>query len=225
MSTPLIRVVDVVKHYPNGDVTAVNHVSLSIDEGEYVVIMGPSGCGKSSLLNLIGALDRPTSGEIYFRDQPLSKLTSLDRFRATEIGFVFQAFHLLPTLTSLENIQVPMFVQPWSLRERVTQAKRLLDLVGMSHRADALPNRLSIGERQRVALARALANQPKTLLADEPTGNLDSKNGEAVLKLFANLHRELKMTLVIITHSSEVSTCAQRVIHLRDGRVCHPHIA
>jgi len=220
----LIRVADVVKHYPNGNVTAVNHVSLSIGRGEYVAIVGPSGCGKSSLLNLIGSLDRPDSGDVFFHDQALSSHPSLDRFRATEIGFVFQAFHLLPTLTALENVQVPMFTQTLSLAQRVERAKELLSIVGMSHRLDALPDRLSIGEKQRVAIARALANKPEVLLADEPTGNLDSHNGKAVMELFDRLHRENGMTLVVITHSDEVANCAQRVIHMRDGQICHESI-
>ena len=217
----LIRVEDVVRYYPNGNVTAVNHVSLTINRGEYVAIVGPSGCGKSSLLNLIGSLDLPTSGNIFFENQSLTTHPSLDTFRATKIGFVFQAFHLLPTLTSLENVQVPMFTQSLTIPQRVERAKELLEIVGMSHRLDALPDRLSIGEKQRVAIARALANNPEVLLADEPTGNLDSVNGQAVLELFDQLHRVNKMTLVIITHSPEVADSAERVIHLRDGRVSH----
>jgi len=215
----LFRLEDVVKYYANGNVTAVNHVSLSIDRGEYLVIMGPSGCGKSTLLNLIGALDKPTSGEIYFRNEPLSKYPSLDRFRASEIGFVFQAFHLLPTLNALENVQVPMFVMPWSVSKRVARAKELLELVGMSHRSTALPSRLSIGERQRVAIARSLANEPCVLLADEPTGNLDSKTGEEVLDIFSKLHQERGTTTVIITHSPELSKRGERVVHMIDGRI------
>jgi putative ABC transport system ATP-binding protein len=215
----LFNIVDVVKHYTNGNVTAVDHVSFSIDRGEYMVIMGPSGCGKSSLLNLIGALDKPTSGEVYFCDQSLSKHPSLDQFRASQIGFVFQSFHLLPTLNSLENIQVPMFVMPWAVSKRVARAKELLDLVGMSHRSRALPSQLSTGERQRVAIARALANEPCALLADEPTGNLDSQTGEEVLDIFSRLHEEKGTTIVVITHSPELAKRAERVIHMIDGRI------
>jgi len=214
----IMRLVDVVRHFPNGEVTAVNQISLSIAEGEYIAIMGPSGCGKSTLLNLMGAIDQPTSGTILFREQPLSKLPSLDRFRSSAIGFVFQAFHLLPTLTAIENVQVAMFVKPWRVKERVERAKHLLDTVGMSHRLNALPNRLSIGERQRVAIARALANEPSILLADEPTGNLDSRNGAEVLKLFKQIHLR-NMTLVVITHSDEVSKEADRIIYLKDGKI------
>ena len=214
----IMRLQDVVRHFPNGDVTAVNHISLSIKEGEYIAIMGPSGCGKSTLLNMMGAIDQPTSGTIFFREQPLSQLPSLDRFRSSEIGFVFQAFHLLPTLSAIENVQVAMFVQPWGSKERIERAKRLLEMVGMSHRINALPNRLSIGERQRVAIARALANEPSMLLADEPTGNLDSRNGEEVLKLFKRIHNQ-NMTLVVITHSDEVAKEADRIIYLKDGKI------
>jgi len=215
----MIRVSDVVMRYPDGDVTALDHVSLCIQRGEYMTILGPSGCGKSTLLNLIGALNSPTSGEVYYEGQPLSKLPSLDRFRSETIGFVFQAFHLLPTLTALENVQVPMFVKTRSVSERVKRARELLTRVGLSHRMNSLPNKLSIGERQRAALARALANEPSILLADEPTGNLDSKNGEEILDLFASLHREQGMTLVVITHSAEVAQRSEREVHLSDGRI------
>ena len=150
--------------------------------------MGPSGSGKSTLLNLLGALDRPTSGEIFFGDQAFSALRSLDRFRAQELGFVFQSFYLLPTLTAAENVQIPMFEGRLRPAERAKKAAELLEIVGMSHRAGHLPTQLSVGERQRVAIARALANDPKVLLADEPTGNLDSKNAQQVLDLFGRLH-------------------------------------
>jgi len=215
----LFNIQNVVKHYCNGNVTAVDHVTFSIDRGEYVVIMGPSGCGKSSLLNLIGSLDKPTSGEVFFCDQALSKHKSLDQFRATQIGFVFQSFHLLPTLNSLENVQVPMFVTPWTVAKRVSRAKELLALVGMSHRSRALPSQLSTGERQRVAIARALANEPCVLLADEPTGNLDSKTGGEVLDIFSKLHKARCSTIVVITHSPELAKRAERVIHMMDGRI------
>ena len=141
--------------------------------------MGPSGSGKSTLLNLLGALDRPTSGDILFEGKSLAKLTDLDRFRASTLGFVFQSFYLLPTLTAFENVQIPMFESSLGSRRRAEKAAELLELVGMSHRANHLPKKLSVGERQRVAIARALANDPKLLLADEPTGNLDSASGKS----------------------------------------------
>jgi ABC-type lipoprotein export system ATPase subunit len=218
-ATPLLVLRDVVRHFPDGDVTAVNHVSLTVHAGEYVVIMGPSGCGKSTLLNIMGGLDTPTSGEVIYKGEPLARCRSIDAFRAVEVGFVFQAFHLLPTLSALENVQIPMFARRSSARERSTAADELLRLVGMEHRRHALPPRMSVGERQRVAIARALANGSRLLLADEPTGNLDSANGVQILDLFTRLHRERGLTLVVITHSEEVAARAGRVIFLRDGRI------
>lgn len=205
--------------YADGDVHALEEVSLEIRRGEYVAIMGPSGSGKSTLLNLLGALDRPSSGEIYFEGQPLSKLADLDRFRSQKLGFVFQSFYLLPTLTAVENVQVPMFETNMTGKERIARANELLAAVSMSHRADHLPIKLSVGERQRVAIARSLANKPSLLLADEPTGNLDSKSGSDVLALFDRLHREQGMTLVVITHSTEVAKRAERIVSIRDGRI------
>lgn len=219
---PILRAVNVGRTYDDGTVRALTNVSLTIDTGEYVAIMGPSGSGKSTLLNLLGALDRPTEGEIFFGGERLSHLSDLDRFRATTLGFVFQSFYLLPTLTALENVQIPMFESALSARERVTKAAELLDLVDMSHRARNLPTKLSVGERQRVAIARALANDPQLLLADEPTGNLDSASGGLVLDLFDRLHRERGLTLVVITHGAEVAARAQRTIWIRDGQICDP---
>jgi putative ABC transport system ATP-binding protein len=217
--TPLLRAERLCKTYPDGQVNALVEVELSIRRGEYVAIMGASGCGKSTLLNLLGALDQPTSGEVYFEGQPLSTIPSLDRFRARKIGFVFQSFFLLPTLTALENVQVPMFEGPLSIRQRVAKARELLGLVGMSERASHRPGQLSVGQRQRVAVARALANDPVLLLADEPTGNLDSRTAAAVLDLFAHLHRDKGMTLVLVTHGQEVAERAERIIRMRDGRI------
>jgi putative ABC transport system ATP-binding protein len=215
----LVRVDRVSRTYTDGSVTALSDVSLEIRRSEYVAIMGPSGSGKSTLLNLLGTLDRPTEGEIYFEDQPLSRLRDLDRFRSQKIGFVFQSFYLLPTLTAIENVQIPMFEGPLSASARAKRAAELLESVGMSHRTKHLPMQLSVGERQRVAIARALANEPQVLLADEPTGNLDSHSGAGVLDLFDQLHRERGMTLVVITHSLEVAERAERIIWIRDGHV------
>ncbi len=218
---PLLRVDHVGRTYTDGAVTALSDVSLDIRRGEYVAIMGPSGSGKSTLLNLLGTLDRPTTGEIYFEDEPLSRLRDLDRFRSQKIGFVFQSFYLLPTLTAIENVQIPMF-EGSLLRatvRRVVRAAELLESVGMSHRSNHLPAQLSVGERQRVAIARALANQPQLLLADEPTGNLDSHSGGDVLDLFDTLHCERGMTLIVITHSLEVAERAERIVWIRDGRL------
>ena len=178
------------KTYPDGRVQALDGVTLGVREGEYVAITGPSGCGKSTLLNVLGVLDRPDAGDVYFRGEKLSARSNrgLDQFRARQIGFVFQSFFLLPTLTARENVQVPMFEGPTrSASERAAKADELLDLVGMGKRAGHRSSQLSVGERQRVALARSLANDPALLLADEPTGNLDSGNAEHVLELLTRL--------------------------------------
>jgi len=216
---PLLQIANVSRIYDDGKVPALVNVSLTIQRGEYLAIMGPSGSGKSTLLNLLGALDRPTSGDIVFDGRSLCEQTDLDNFRASTLGFVFQSFYLLPTLTALENVQIPMFETSLGTRQRATKAADLLNLVGMSHRADHLPAKLSVGERQRVAIARALANDPKLLLADEPTGNLDSVAGNAVLDLFDRLHRERGLTLVVITHDAHVAARAERTVWIRDGRL------
>jgi putative ABC transport system ATP-binding protein len=215
----LFRTEHVSKLYPDGQVHAVEDVSISIRRGEYVAIMGPSGSGKSTLLNLLGALDKPTSGDVLFDGQPLSKARNLDRIRAQSFGFVFQSFHLLPILTAVENVQVPMFEGSLASSARTKKAKELLDLVGMGHRLNHMPQKLSVGERQRVAIARSLANDPIALLADEPTGNLDSVSADGVFELFAHLHREQGMTIVLITHDEEFGHRAQRTIHMQDGHV------
>jgi ABC-type lipoprotein export system ATPase subunit len=216
---PMLRVVDVSRTYEDGSVQALTDVSIEIRAGEYVAIMGPSGSGKSTLLNLLGALDRPTSGDILFEGQSLRERTDLDRFRSATLGFVFQSFYLLPTLTAEENVQIPMFESLLGPRERVAKATELLEVVGLSHRRKHVPSKLSVGERQRVAIARALANDPKLLLADEPTGNLDTASGRTVLDLFDRLHAERGLTLVVITHDSQVAARAQRTIWIRDGRI------
>lgn len=216
---PLLQVVRVSRTYDDGSVQALTDVSLSISRGEYLAIMGPSGSGKSTLLHLLGTLDQPTSGDIIFEGRPINELSDPDRFRASTLGFVFQSFYLLPTLTALENVQIPMFESALGARQRAEKAAALLSLVGMSHRSSHLPAKLSVGERQRVAIARALANDPKLLLADEPTGNLDTPSGNVVLDLFDRLHRERGLTLVVITHDDQVAARAERTIWIRDGRV------
>ena len=215
----LFRTEHLAKLYPDGQVHAVEDVTINIRRGEYVAIMGPSGSGKSTLLNLLGALDRPTAGEVYFDGQSLAKVRSLDRIRAQKFGFVFQSFYLLPILTAVENVQVPMFEGPLPASARVRKAKDLLDLVGMGHRINHMPQKLSVGERQRVAIARSLANDPIALLADEPTGNLDSVSADGIFELFAHLHQEQGMTIVLITHDEEFGHRAQRIIRMQDGRV------
>ncbi|MGC8640873.1 MAG: ABC transporter ATP-binding protein [Isosphaeraceae bacterium] len=215
---PLLRTDRLGKTYPDGQVQALRGVSLELAEHEFVAIVGPSGCGKSTLLNLLGGLDTPSEGDIFFRGKPLSRINR-DRYRAREIGFVFQSFHLLSTLSALENVQVPMFETSWSRRARADRAGRLIEQVGLAHRRDHRPRSLSVGERQRVAIARALANEPSLLLADEPTGNLDSQSQGEILQLLNDLHHQHGLALLLITHSSEVAAAADRVIRLRDGHV------
>jgi putative ABC transport system ATP-binding protein len=222
--TPLIRCENVERLYPDGNVVALRDVHFDIARGEFVAVMGPSGSGKSTLLNLLGGLDRPTAGSILVDGVKLETAAQLDDLRVNKVGFVFQAFHLLPTLTACENVQVPMFEGPLSTAGRKKKAIGLLEQVGMGHRLNHLPGMLSAGERQRVAIARALANDPLMLLADEPTGNLDTATGEAILQLFEGLHRDRKMTLVVVTHSPEVGERAHRLIRLRDGRIIEDRV-
>ncbi|MCC6124070.1 MAG: ABC transporter ATP-binding protein [Pirellulales bacterium] len=215
----LLRTEHISKLYPDGEVHAVEDVSIGIRRGEYAAIMGPSGSGKSTLLNLLGALDLPTTGEIYFEGEAFSTIKNLDRFRSEKLGFIFQSFHLLPILTAAENVQVPMFEGSLPTAARMKKARELLETVSMEHRANHLPLKLSVGERQRVAIARALANDPILLLADEPTGNLDSHTAAEIFDLFERLHRERGMTIVLITHDPDLADRAQRIIRMQDGRL------
>lgn len=217
--TCILRTEQLSKVYPDGSVSALVDLNLEIPEGQFLAVMGPSGSGKSTLLNLLGGLDLPTSGKIFFRDQPLGDWRTLDRYRSEQIGFVFQSFHLLPTFTALENVQIPMFMGKHTAREREQLAVELLKLVGLSSRLRHLPNQLSVGERQRVSIARALANSPVVLLADEPTGNLDTKTGAAIMELFEQLRADRGVTLIVVTHTPEVSARAERLLTLRDGRI------
>jgi len=217
--SPILRADHVSKLYTDGQVTALVDVSLEIYRGEYVSIMGHSGSGKSTLLNMLGMLDRPTSGEVFLDGQPVSQVRNLDSLRAQKIGFVFQSFYLLPVLSAMENVQVPMFEGKLPLSQRPKKAIELLELVKLSHRVNHLPQQLSVGERQRVAIARALANDPLLLLADEPTGNLDSKSADTVFDLIAQLHRERGMTIVLITHSEDLGVRADRIVRMEDGRL------
>lgn len=215
----LLEVVDVHRDFDAGHVLALRGVSLKIEKGEFVAIIGSSGSGKSTLLSLLGALDTADKGEILFKGEAVTKLKDPAAFRAQNIGFIFQAFHLLPTLTALENVQVPMFEMGWSVAERQRKARELLEAVGMDHRLDHLPSKLSGGERQRVAIARSLANDPHILLADEPTGNLDSKNAVQIMDLLKSVHKEKGMTMILVTHDMHVARAADRIITMRDGQV------
>ncbi|MGO8689952.1 MAG: ABC transporter ATP-binding protein [Thermoguttaceae bacterium] len=216
----LLRTEHLTKLYTDGQVSALLDVSVEIHHGEYVSIMGPSGSGKSTLLNLLGALDSPTSGELYFEGKPLSSIRNLNKLRAQKFGFIFQSFYLLPVLTAVENVQVPMFEgSRLSASGRVKKAVELLDIVGLAHRLHHLPEQLSVGERQRVAIARALANDPVLLLADEPTGNLDSKSAIGIFELIEKLHRDRNMTIVLITHDDALGQRAERTVRIQDGRL------
>lgn len=210
---------DIVKEFDGGNVRALRGVSFGILPGEFVAITGPSGCGKTTLLQELGALDRPTSGRLFYNGKSIPDLSDPARYRAREIGFIFQAFYLLPTFTALENVQIPMFEGDLSALQRKDRAASLLTSVGMGHRLNHLPGKLSGGERQRVAIARSLANEPPALLADEPTGNLDSENARLILDLLRELHQEKKMTLVMVTHDLGIARIAGRTIHMKDGRI------
>jgi putative ABC transport system ATP-binding protein len=203
------------------NVTALHELTLSIPRGELVAIIGPSGSGKSTLLNLVGGLDRPTAGEIRVDGEALGGLSddALTRVRRDKIGFIFQFFNLLPTLSCLENVGLPLHLRGWSRAKVHERATELLRLVQLSHRLQHLPDELSGGERQRVAIARALSIYPPILLADEPTGNLDTHTGAEILGLLRDLHERLGSTVVIVTHDMKVAESCDRTIALRDGRI------
>jgi putative ABC transport system ATP-binding protein len=202
-------------------VTALDRIDLSIEKGEMASIVGPSGSGKSTLLNLIGGLDRPSEGDVILDGQTLARLSDddLTRVRRDKIGFIFQFFNLLPTLSCLENVSLPLHLRGWPRKKAAERARELLGLVKLSARIEHLPDELSGGERQRVAIARALSIYPPILLADEPTGNLDSSTGAEILKLIHDLHDRLGATVLIVTHDPSVAESCPRTIHIRDGKV------
>ena len=218
----VIRTYDLWKTYVMGEqiINAVSGVDIEIRRGEYVAIMGPSGSGKSTLMNLIGCLDSPSKGQYYINGSLVSELSDdeLARIRNKEIGFVFQTFNLLPRATSLHNVELPLIYSGMSHEERIKRAKRALEQVDLAQRMDHKPNELSGGQRQRVAIARALVNNPSILLADEPTGNLDSATGIEIMALFERLHSEGN-TIVLVTHEHDIAMHAHRIIHVRDGKV------
>ena len=219
----MIRCLDVRKTYKQGDneITALAGISLDIAQGTFTVIMGPSGSGKSTLLHLIGGLDRPSSGDLLVDGRLIGQMADdqVTLFRRNKIGFVFQFFNLLPTLTALENVALPLVLDGRDQGEAEQRAEALLRKIGLNERKKHLPEELSGGEIQRVAMARALAFDPPILLADEPTGNLDSKNGEAILSLLRQISSEERCTVVMVTHSDEAAGYGDRRIYLRDGRV------
>jgi len=218
----LIKTEDLWKIYKVGaeEVKAVRGISLEIEKGEYVAIMGPSGSGKSTLMNLIGCLDTPTKGKYLLNGQMVSQLTDdeLARIRSKEIGFVFQTFNLLPRATALHNVELPLVYNGTPSAERIRRAKEALKMVGLEDRMTHRPNELSGGQRQRVALARALSNNPSLVLADEPTGNLDTATGLEIMQLFGRLHNQGN-TLIVVTHEKEVARYANRIIYIRDGKI------
>ena len=220
----IVEARDLVKVYGNGtEVRALDGVNMRIARSEFVSVMGPSGSGKSTLLNAIGALDRPTSGQVLVNGEDLATLRHLDSFRARAVGFIFQLHNLIPTLTARENVEVPMMGQPVSRGERRRRAEELLTLVRLADRMGHLPNQLSGGERQRVAVARALANRPALVLADEPTGDLDSQSGAEVIALMHQLNRELGTTFIVVTHDPAVARQTDRVLIMQDGCIVHEH--
>lgn len=214
---PVVETRGLTKHY-NG-VVALDDVSLTVKEGEFLSIMGPSGSGKSTFLNLIGALDRPTKGDVIVRGKALSDIGDLDSFRNREIGFIFQFHNLIPTLTAQENVEVPMHEVDTSVSERKRRVHESLSSVGIEARAKHRPSQLSGGERQRVAIARALVNDPQIILADEPTGELDSATGKEIISLMRRIGRERKKTILMVTHNLEIAKKTDRIVYLRDGRI------
>ncbi len=223
----IVEAFELTKVYGNGAATqvcALDGVNLEIHAGEFVAVMGPSGSGKSTLLNMIGALDRPTSGKVIVNGQDISALRDLDSFRGRTIGFVFQLHNLITTLTARENVEVPMQGIGMSGRARRERAEELLELVGMQGRFHHLPGQLSAGQRQKVAIARALTNRPSIVLADEPTGNLDSASGDEVLSVFGRLNSEYGATILLVTHDPNVARCTQRILRMQDGKIVHEDI-
>ncbi len=214
-----IDVRDVVKTYDDGQTRALDGVTLSVGKGEFVSITGPSGCGKSTLLHAIAALEKPDSGEIYVNGEEITNKRDLSRYRARTIGLIFQLHNLLPNLSASENVQVPMYEISISPRDRRKRADELLALVSLEGKEKKRPPQLSGGERQRVAIARALANSPPIILADEPTGNLDSKASLQVIDLLRDIQRQQGVTLVLVTHDSDIARAADRTVHMLDGRI------
>jgi putative ABC transport system ATP-binding protein len=222
INNSLIKLEDITKVFLTDEVEthALSGIQLEIQQGEYVCIAGPSGCGKSTLLSLLGLLDTPTDGIYLLNGQPVEKLNFAERarIRNREIGFIFQSFNLIGDLTVFENVELPLTYRGLSAAERKQRAKTALETVGMAHRLNHYPSQLSGGQQQRVAVARALGGKPSILLADEPTGNLDSKNGEAVMELLRDLHRD-GATICMVTHDERFARHAERQVHLFDGRI------
>jgi putative ABC transport system ATP-binding protein len=220
----IVETRDLVKIYGDGEeIHALDGVHLKVRRGEFVGVMGPSGSGKSTLLHVLGALDRPTSGQVLINDQDLAKVKDLDRFRNETVGFIFQLHNLIPTMTALENVEVPLHEQRMSGKERHRRAKEVLELVGLGDRLTHLPNQLSGGQCQRVAIARSLVNQPSLVLADEPTGELDSTTGRQIMALFRYIVAQEGITVIMATHDPVVDEYADVIFELSDGQVQATH--
>jgi putative ABC transport system ATP-binding protein len=219
LAETLVRVENIALHFDNGNTKALNGIDVNVREGEFLAIVGPSGCGKSSLLNLIGTLEAPTSGNIYFRAQPYSKIRDFSLFRRQHIGFIFQSFHLIPTLSAIDNIVVSTIGCPGSAKDYMERARGLMSKLGLGDRLNHFPSTMSGGERQRVAIARALINDPDVLLADEPTGSLDSINAKHVLDVIEGIRNESEVTVIMVTHDPSVSSRADRIVRVRDGKI------
>lgn len=215
----IIEIHNLKKNYDKGNIKALNGIDLEVKKGEFISIMGPSGSGKSTLLNMIGALDRPEEGTIKVANIDLMKTKDLSEFRSKEIGFVFQMHNLIPNLSVLENVEIPMYETNIKSSEMRERALELLDAVGLKSKASINPTKLSGGERQRVAIARALVNHPSIILADEPTGALDSKTGDVILNLLKSLHSKEHVTLVMVTHEPYVAKMADRILNVLDGKI------
>lgn len=215
----IYQAIGLKKQFDNGKVVALRGLDLEIRQGEFVAIIGQSGCGKSTLLQMLGSLDKPSEGKLNYRGNSLPDLADHAAYRSHEIGIIFQSFHLLPTFTVLENVQIPMFEGKATRSERKARAVELLESVGLGHRLGHFPSELSGGERQRVAIARSLVNHPSVLLADEPTGNLDSVSAVQIIDLLLELHHRLGVTLVLVTHDPSVADRASRIIQMKDGVV------
>jgi len=219
MMSPLVAIQNVSKSYDSGKITALYDATLSVSPSEYIVLTGPSGSGKSTLMHILCGLDFPSSGSVFFAGKMPAGKGEWSRLRALHIGFVFQSFHLLPTLTASENIQAAMFGVMRSKKERREKALELLFRVGLSDRRHHYPNELSGGERQRVAIARSLANSPDLILADEPTGNLDSGSAAKIMSLLREINENYKTTVIVVSHDPEIARNADRIVHIVDGRI------
>ena len=219
MKPPFLVAEKLEKTYDRGRVRALDRVNIEVGRGEFLSVVGPSGSGKSTLLHMLGALDRPDAGRVLFDGKDLAVERRLDRVRATSIGFVFQLHNLVPTLTAAENVELPLYALRVRANERRARANARLEAVGLADRAGHRPDELSGGERQRVAIARALVNEPKLILADEPTGDLDQNTGRQIIELLRRLQSERELTLILVTHHPKIAATAHRVVGMLDGRL------